>query len=308
METEEIELDEARKKEILVMEAFVDSGNLFEVLGLAAGATPDQVKKAFYEASRKFHPDRFFGKKLGSFKAKIDRIFRTLSEANQVLGDPAKRAEYLKAHPELARASKPAQPAAPKTPEDEKREAERRARFLKHPYLSKASKVGELIARARDLMSKGDYGKAYTELHTAEQIDAKHTEVKALLLEVKVSHDRQRADQERARAKQEEQAGDLGKAAMAYKAASNFDPKDGESAFKAARLLLRVGGDLKDARVYALRAVEAAPKVANHHALLGEIFLQAGSKALAKNSFEEALKLDPKHEEARRHVKKWWPF
>ena len=64
---EEIDLDEGRKAEILAMETKLEGVDHFAALGLEPGAPPEEVKRVFYEASKKFHPDRFFGKNLGSF-------------------------------------------------------------------------------------------------------------------------------------------------------------------------------------------------------------------------------------------------
>ena len=80
---EKVDLEQGRKEEILALDAKVASNNLFEFLGVPAGAAPEDVRAAFREASRKFHPDKYFGKSLGSFKAKLDRIFKRMVEANQ---------------------------------------------------------------------------------------------------------------------------------------------------------------------------------------------------------------------------------
>ena len=95
---EKVDLDEARKEEILAIDAKVASNNLFEFLGVPSGASADEVRAAFREASRKFHPDKYFGKNLGSFRLKLDRIFKRMVEANQTLCDPEKREAYLAAN------------------------------------------------------------------------------------------------------------------------------------------------------------------------------------------------------------------
>ena len=101
---EDVDLPADRKREILDLEQKLSSPNHFEVLGLAPGADREAVKNAYHQASLKFHPDRYFQRNLGSYRARLDRIFRRLSEANTVLTDDAKRAAFLKAHPSLARA------------------------------------------------------------------------------------------------------------------------------------------------------------------------------------------------------------
>ncbi|MCP3142485.1 J domain-containing protein [Pyxidicoccus xibeiensis] len=116
---EEVDLEPERKKEIIDLERGLDSLDHFAVLGLKPGAQAADVKQAYYNASRRFHPDRYFGKNLGSFRARMERIFRRLTEAHNVLTQPDKREAYLRAHPALGLAAAAATPppAAPRPPE-----------------------------------------------------------------------------------------------------------------------------------------------------------------------------------------------
>ncbi len=57
----------------------------YEVLGVARGATKDEIKKAFHKLAHKFHPDKSSGDS--------DK-FKEVSEAYSILGDDKKRAEY----------------------------------------------------------------------------------------------------------------------------------------------------------------------------------------------------------------------
>ena len=55
----------------------------WELLGVETDADSATVRRAFGAASKELHPDRYFGKKLGSFKGKLAAIFTRLSEAVQ---------------------------------------------------------------------------------------------------------------------------------------------------------------------------------------------------------------------------------
>nr|WP_236673135.1 DnaJ domain-containing protein [Comamonas sp. JC664] len=110
---EQVDLEPERKKEIIELERSLDSLDHFAVLGLKPGAPASEVKQAYYNASRRFHPDRYFGKNLGSFRARMERIFRRLTDAHNVLMQPDKREAYLRGHPALAQAEKAAAPPPP---------------------------------------------------------------------------------------------------------------------------------------------------------------------------------------------------
>jgi curved DNA-binding protein CbpA len=299
--SEAVDLDEARKKEILDLERVLDSANHYDVLGLRPGASAEQVKAAFYEASRRYHPDRYFGKNLGSFRARIDHIFKRLSEAQTVLTDDAKRSAYLKAHPELAVDSAP----RPKTPEEERRDAERRARFAKHPYLAKASRVSELVQRAKAHIEKKEFGHAYSALSLAAQADPKNAEIKALLEDAKANNEIDRAKNALKKGSQLELEGNLEQALAEYRMGASHSA---EAAAKATRLILKLNHEAREAKLVAERAVELDSKNVDYRLLLASVLLACDLKALARRQFDEVLKLDPSNAEAKKHLKKWWPF
>ena len=60
----------------------------YEVLGLARGASEDEIKKAYRKLARQYHPDRNPGDK------KAEASFKEVQEAYANLGDKDKRAKY----------------------------------------------------------------------------------------------------------------------------------------------------------------------------------------------------------------------
>jgi molecular chaperone DnaJ len=66
-----------------------NSTDLYEVLGIERGATPEQIKSAYRKAALKWHPDRNPEK-----KEEAEHNFRAASEAYAVLSDEQKRSMY----------------------------------------------------------------------------------------------------------------------------------------------------------------------------------------------------------------------
>ncbi|MFT3707947.1 MAG: DnaJ domain-containing protein [Archangium sp.] len=313
MVDEKVELEDGRRAEILALDAKVDSANLFEILGVPAGASPDEVRAAFREASRKFHPDRFFGKNLGPFRAKIDRIFKKLVEANQTLTDTDRREAYLVANPFVRAAAKAAtgtsaafQPAE-KTETEAARDLERRNRLARHPYLAKVTKVNEFLTRAKEYIEKAEFSQAFTQLNQAAQVDPQNIEVKNLLIDVRKKADLARAESSFAHGTEALKRMDATLALQAFKSAVSANPGHHKAAHKAAQLLEK-NGDVKEATSFAQKAVEADGDNVEYRIHLAVLLEGAGMKALAKRHFEKAQKLDPAHPEVKKHGKKLWPF
>jgi molecular chaperone DnaJ len=62
--------------------------DFYAVLGVGSNASQDEVKKAYRKLAKKFHPDA------NASDPKAAERFKEISEANNVLGDPAKRKQY----------------------------------------------------------------------------------------------------------------------------------------------------------------------------------------------------------------------
>src|SRR5262249_6252367 len=68
--------------------AMATKADYYELLGGNRNASADELKKAYRQAAKDYHPDRNPGDKAAEEK------FKELSEAYQVLSDPEKRAQY----------------------------------------------------------------------------------------------------------------------------------------------------------------------------------------------------------------------
>src|SRR5262245_57424093 len=65
-----------------------DKRDYYDVLGVAKGASEEDVKKAYRKLALKYHPDRNPGDK------KAEASFKEVAEAYEVLSDDQKRARY----------------------------------------------------------------------------------------------------------------------------------------------------------------------------------------------------------------------
>jgi DnaJ-domain-containing protein 1 len=79
------DLSDETKKRILRLHRRMRKLAPHELLGVAKDADGAAIKRAFGAASKELHPDRYFGKDLGSFREKLAKIFNRITEAVQEL-------------------------------------------------------------------------------------------------------------------------------------------------------------------------------------------------------------------------------
>ena len=61
--------------------------NYYEILGTSKGATQDEIKKAYRQKSKMYHPDI-------NKSDNAEAMMKKVNQAYDVLGDPAKRQQY----------------------------------------------------------------------------------------------------------------------------------------------------------------------------------------------------------------------
>ncbi len=84
-------LDKNFRREILLKYTEPEMANPYETLGIDPRSSNTDVKARYLALSRKFHPDRFFQKDLGHYKAKLDNIFSRIQKAYALLKKPIER-------------------------------------------------------------------------------------------------------------------------------------------------------------------------------------------------------------------------
>jgi hypothetical protein len=91
---EECDLTLEQRKRVLDMFYRIDDLDHWTLLGITRDADKKAMKRAYFEVAAVMHPDRYFKKKLGSFKSKMEILFARITEAHDTLLDPQKRADY----------------------------------------------------------------------------------------------------------------------------------------------------------------------------------------------------------------------
>jgi tetratricopeptide (TPR) repeat protein len=297
---EDVDLPLELRREILILDSRLERTTHHELLGIARNAPVEAARAAYLERVRRFHPDRYAAKRLGTFRARLDRITRRLTEARDVLSDPARRAEYERntATPDdVARIEV-------RRLEDEQRAEERRARLGRtNPILARAARVAELVKRGKDQLAAGNAAGAANDLATALALDPQHAEARTLGEEARKRAALARAEDAWVQGAAAEASGRDALALQRYCDALSSNPAHARAALAAVRTALRLGHN-DEARDIAHRVVRAAPRAAAGQLALGEALAAAGEKSEARKALERALELDPRLEEAKAMLRK----
>jgi DnaJ domain/Tetratricopeptide repeat len=287
---EPVDLPMERKREILAREALLGRDH-WTVLGLKPGAGADAVQAAYFEASKLFHPDRYYGKNLGSYQARLERIFHRLSDAHEALSEALKQ----------VRTSAPSSSSdGGSGAVDRQRSDERKARLARHPYLVKGARAAAMLSEAQRQLQAASPGKALGLLAKAQALGGvKNGQGPALEAEAKRLQNVQRAEEEMQRGRSAVDSRDIAIAVAAFGRAAALDPTRADASYEAARWIVHSGGKLAEARTLAQRAVELRQDHLPSHLLLAEICIKMGMGSVARRYLEAVLERDPRNAEAR---------
>lgn len=134
----------------------------YELLGIAIDADRKAVRDAYFALSKRFHPDVYFKREIGPYRERIEGIFRALTRAYDVLGNPKQRAAYdqlLKSEGIVPSAPKhaPAPPAAaaPAAPTGASAGARENAQHARSATQSQGHALGNAPTQAAPVYPEG---------------------------------------------------------------------------------------------------------------------------------------------------------
>ena len=241
---EEVDLDEARQR--YVLDAFAKLGQLthYQLLGIARTADAKAVKNAYYRLAGLVHPDRYFGKRLGSFKPKMEALFAAMSTAHETLTSEAQRAEYdagLGAAP--TEAPKKDDAAAFRAPVDPRVLAQRQLALdaLKQHHADGKAKAKQYVESAVRARGAGDVVAAAEAYKRALTFAPGDPAIIAAYQETQVVAAEKLAESHMRKALLEEKFGRWAAAAESWQRVMSAKPNDPEVHARLANALARAG-------------------------------------------------------------------
>jgi curved DNA-binding protein CbpA len=326
------------QKAIEKLDMVVREGTFYELLGIDPAADTKAIQAAYYDLSRKWHPDRFFRREMGLHGEQLEVVFATITKAYKTLTNDAKRIDYDKEMREKGLLKEGVDGAThrirssggpsfqttlhedgdagnrvrarrerPKVGSMHKDKIRRAARErVKKDLGDKKKKAREYWQAGLQELADGQPTKAASSIHLALQYDPENEEYKKKFKEVAAQSKTAQSENRLAEARSAKELGGAKKALALYRRACERELDDPRGYRELSQLETLVAQDPKAALKWLKVAVDRAPDNVEWRLELAEMYIQQKNKAAARREFDEVLKLDPKNSTAKKG--KWRVF
>jgi len=299
------QFDDELRRQIRGFAELLPELNYYEILGISRDASGDAIRQGFFERSKRFHPDRYFGKDVGVHGELLNEIYKRVAAAHDVLRDEKLRAKYdlsLEARADAEPPTGGEPPTGAEPPTESLRDRPRRKRSLANleRQIRSAEQVStRLYCQAEGLRREGAWERAAETLRLALAHAPREQLYHDALAEVVPLANEARAEAalQRATALLEKQQ--RGPAVAALREAAELRPLDAGLSHRVASLLLEPDGDVEAARTFAERAAQLEDSNPRYRKTLALAFKAAGMREEARREFERVMLLDPKDREVK---------
>jgi curved DNA-binding protein CbpA len=230
---EEVDIDVERRKWVLGLHVRLQSLTHYELLDVPRDADKKAIKRAYFNLAAKLHPDRYFGKKLGTYRARMEALFSRLTEAYDTLLSVEQRAAYDQT---LGAAVPSARPRP--TPLDAQQKAALDA--LKQKLGDGKAKAQEHIRAGERAKAAGDFVAAAQAYRMALLFLPQDQALKAAHAEMEGAAAQRLGESHKKKAQLEERHGHWAAAVESWKRALVAFPGDAEIETRLAAALSRV--------------------------------------------------------------------
>ncbi len=308
----DLDLSPKLQREILDFQVQLEERSYHEILGVERSADPRDIKRAYFALSKKFHPDRYYGQRIGELRPCLEAIFKKLVEAYELLSDPATRAELersLGAPPAAVEPPKqerpsPEAPPAPPRKLSKREHLDRLRRMFRLPeevLAERKLRARQFFDAARLAMSQEQWLAAASNLRLAIAFDPWERSYKGGFAEIQAKAAEARVEKLLAESEGSLDARVGEQAFRLLEEVLHHRPGDAEIHRRAARLAIELNEQEK-AREYAERACELEPEACLGHVLLARALRCAGLRRPARDALEQARQIDPAHPEVKREM------
>ncbi|MCA9557494.1 MAG: tetratricopeptide repeat protein [Myxococcales bacterium] len=313
-----------QKREIVFLSSTLGELDHFEFFGIDPTDDRKALKKAYFLFSRKFHPDTFFRKEVGPFRARLEKIFKHGTDVHDALAtDEPLRTRYAyavqarneayrnllerdrEAREKILRAQKLRNAARRKEELRDRLMAntkQRRATGASNPVAERLQKAERFYEQGMKQYQDEKFLAAASSLQLAMTYDPKNETYQQAYERVAEKAAQVRAEMAWKRGYMEESIGRTPEAIQSYLEAVEIYPRPDYCAH-VAEVMITFGEDPHTAARLARMASDADPQNVDYLLLLGRIYAEVNLPRKAVAVLEKALQLDPKNDEAKKALR-----
>ncbi len=197
----EVHLSPQHRVELLRVHDSIKELNPFQIFSVGRDATDREIKRAYQKLTLRYHPDRFYGKRVGLFQPLIEEIFKLISKSYDLISTQTSRDNLAKVYDEwlteqehlekeIQAKESTSPPSPPSLRDRQRRRSQIRKRLQKitgerHSPAESAQMSAVPMERTRLEERKKRHRRKFIPLGLKERIDkaAQHLEEGKVLLE-----------------------------------------------------------------------------------------------------------------------------
>lgn len=259
---------------------FYNNADYYEILEIARQATTGEIKAAYYQLAKKYHPDRYRQAEHDQLRNRLETLFARITQAYETLSGTASRAAYdskLRSSSARPNQSLPPTNPLPSTP-------------LSAPLSKPLAQSGNLKSPNPAQSSSEPQSQPVTHAVVSEPVQGN------------AGGDQKSADyyyqQGRARLERKEYHA----AIHLLREAVKIDPAKAPYHFHLGNALLRNPRTRREADEHLTKSAELDPYNSQIRVKLGLLYKEVGLKKRAEHFFKAALSLDPDNRAAKKEI------
>ncbi|HMG34239.1 MAG TPA: DUF4388 domain-containing protein [Blastocatellia bacterium] len=279
---------------------FFASADYYEILGVGRQATTAEVKAAYYQLAKRFHPDRHRQLEEGELRSKLDTLFGMMAAAYETLIEPGRRASYddrIRKSPASAAAAPlkttPLAHAEPVRPVVADRAASKLSEPTPNGRDSGSLSQEPVHTEAAAAGAHGSYGEVAFSPAADPVIDQGQKGSGGPSLNADQLYQQGRARFERK---------EYHAAVHLFREAIKLDGNRAPYHFHLGIALIRNPRTRREAEEHLSKAAQLDPYNSQIRVKLGVLYKEMGLSKKAETYFKEALKLDPESKVALREL------
>ena len=288
---------------------FYGSADSYEILGVTRQATTADIKAAYYQLAKKFHPDRHRNTEHIDLRGKLEALLSLITQAYDTLSEPSQRAAYDE---RLKRSSANAPAAAHKPIAVAGGEPNAAAARTAEPKLTEHQSPTEERTSTGDLRKSGPLPQKTIpfQIPSPDEVAAESKQQGHAVAAHAVATTNQKSNgnsgqnaehyyqQGRARYDRKEYHA----AVHLLREAVKLDPSRAPYHYHLGVALIRNPRTRREAEEHLSKAAELEPYSAQIRLKLGLLYKEAGLAKKAESYFRAALQIDPDNRMARREL------